>query len=63
MPDIRTHKITLIPGDGIGPEVTNATVAILEHAGQLNDNNCSFEWHRHDAGADASTRSPFGARP
>jgi isocitrate dehydrogenase (NAD+) len=24
------HKITLIPGDGIGPEVTQATVRILE---------------------------------
>ncbi len=49
----RTHKITLIPGDGIGPEVTDATVAILDTAGRLNGNGCSFEWHRHDAGADA----------
>jgi isocitrate dehydrogenase (NAD+) len=49
----RTHKITLIPGDGIGPEVTDATVAILETAGRLNGNACGFEWHRQDAGADA----------
>lgn len=49
----RTHKITLIPGDGIGPEVTDATVAILETAGRLNNNGCGFEWHRQDAGADA----------
>jgi isocitrate dehydrogenase (NAD+) len=28
-----THHITLIPGDGIGPEVTSATVRILEAAG------------------------------
>src|SRR5882724_6812977 len=27
------HKVTLIPGDGIGPEVTGATVRILEAAG------------------------------
>jgi isocitrate dehydrogenase len=27
------HKITLIPGDGIGPEVTQATVRILEATG------------------------------
>ena len=27
------HTITLIPGDGIGPEVTNAVVKILEAAG------------------------------
>jgi len=31
----RTHPITLIPGDGIGPEVSAATVAILEAAGSL----------------------------
>jgi isocitrate dehydrogenase (NAD+) len=51
--DSGTHKITLIPGDGIGPEVTDAVVAILEVAGRLNGNGCSFEWHRQDAGADA----------
>ena len=28
--NIMTHKITLIPGDGIGPEVTQAVVRILE---------------------------------
>ena len=27
------HAITLIPGDGIGPEVTDAVVRILERAG------------------------------
>jgi isocitrate dehydrogenase (NAD+) len=49
----RKHRITLIPGDGIGPEVTDATVRIVEAAGQKDGNRCSFEWHRHDAGADA----------
>ncbi len=33
-----THRITLIPGDGIGPEVTKATVRILEATG------VKFEW-------------------
>jgi len=28
----KQHTITLIPGDGIGPEVTNAVVRILEGA-------------------------------
>ncbi len=46
-----THAITLIPGDGIGPEVTDATVSILEAAGRLT--GCAFDWHRHSAGADA----------
>ena len=27
------HKVTLIPGDGIGPEVTAATVSVLESTG------------------------------
>ena len=51
----RTHKITLIPGDGIGPEVTAATVSILEAAGEKT--GCSFEWERHDAGADAFAKT------
>lgn len=51
----RTHQITLIPGDGIGPEVTDATVSILEAAGDRT--GCSFDWHRHDAGADAFAKT------
>lgn len=42
-----THKVTLIPGDGIGPEVVNATVRILEATG------LKFEWESFAAGADA----------
>ena len=51
----RTHKITLIPGDGIGPEVTNAVVAILEQAGR--GHACQFDWHLHNAGAEAFART------
>src|SRR3989442_3469234 len=39
-----THKITLIPGDGIGPEVTEAVLRILSASG------VSIDWERHDAG-------------
>jgi isocitrate dehydrogenase (NAD+) len=39
-----THTITLIPGDGIGPEVTQAVVRILSASG------VSIEWEQHDAG-------------
>src|SRR5436189_1286897 len=42
-----THNITLIPGDGIGPEVTQAAVRILEATG------LKFEWETFEAGADA----------
>ena len=42
-----THKITLIPGDGIGTEVTQAVVRILEATG------VNFEWETVLAGAEA----------
>ena len=51
----RTHRITLIPGDGIGPEVTSATVKILEAAGRRT--HVTFDWHTHNAGADAHRRT------
>ena len=44
------HRITLIPGDGIGPEVTAAVVTILERAG------LDVEWESHLAGATALER-------
>jgi isocitrate dehydrogenase (NAD+) len=47
----KTHRITLIQGDGIGPEVSSAVVGILEAAGAAT--GVGFEWHRHEAGADA----------
>ncbi len=49
------HTITLIPGDGIGPEVTDAAVRILETAGS--STGTTFIWERHDAGADAFART------
>jgi len=41
------HTITLIPGDGIGPEVSGAVVRIVEAAG------VQVEWETHYAGAQA----------
>jgi isocitrate dehydrogenase (NAD+) len=41
------YKVTLIPGDGIGPEVTRAAVRILEATG------LKFEWETFQAGAEA----------
>jgi isocitrate dehydrogenase (NAD+) len=41
------HTITLIPGDGIGPEVTSAVVRIIEATG------VEVEWETHYAGAQA----------
>src|SRR6202167_4034956 len=41
------HKVTLIPGDGIGPEVIQAAVRMLEATG------IKFEWEAFAAGAEA----------
>ena len=38
------HTITLIPGDGIGPEITESVCHIFKHAG------VDIAWERHDAG-------------
>jgi isocitrate dehydrogenase (NAD+) len=45
-----SRVITLIPGDGIGPEVTEAVVRILHVAG------LDIEWERYDAGVLAFKR-------
>jgi len=51
MAEVRTHRITLIAGDGIGPEVSSAVVGILETAGKAT--GCAFDWHPYAAGAEA----------
>jgi isocitrate dehydrogenase (NAD+) len=45
-----THTITLIPGDGIGPEVTEAVLRIIKVAG------VSIDWQPFDAGVLALER-------
>jgi isocitrate dehydrogenase (NAD+) len=47
---VKTHRVTLIAGDGIGPEVTEAVLRILKVAG------VSIEWDPHDAGVTALER-------
>src|SRR5438128_8177439 len=44
------HKITLLPGDGIGPEVTASVVAIIECAG------VQVEWEKFFVGSEAIAR-------
>jgi len=40
------HDVTFIPGDGTGPELTEATRRVLEATG------VGFNWDRHEAGID-----------
>lgn len=45
-----THRITLIPGDGIGTEITSAVVRIIEASG------VEIKWDSFVAGAEALSR-------
>src|ERR1041384_4779720 len=49
------HEVTLIPGDGTGPELTEATRRVLEATG------VAFEWDVQEAGADVMER--YGGNP
>ncbi len=42
-----THRVTLIPGDGIGPEITAAVLRVLDAAG------VALAWDEHLAGVSA----------
>jgi isocitrate dehydrogenase (NAD+) len=44
------HRITVIPGDGIGPEIMDATVRVLEATG------VAFDWEYREAGVDAAEK-------
>ena len=44
------HRVTLIPGDGIGPEVITATRQVLEATG------VEFDWDIQEAGTDVMER-------
>ena len=46
-----THRITLIPGDGVGPEITEATRKVLEATG------VNFQWEIDNIGAEAAKKS------
>ena len=46
-----SYQVTLIPGDGIGPEVAAATRQVLEATG------IAFDWDVHDAGVTALEKS------
>lgn len=49
------HRVTLIPGDGTGPELTEATRRVLEATG------VEFDWDVREAGADVMGK--YGGNP
>ena len=50
-----SHRVTLIPGDGTGPEIAEATRRVIDATG------VRIEWDIQDAGADVMDR--FGGNP
>lgn len=46
-----THKVTYIPGDGIGPEVMEAAIEVLNATG------VEIEWEKAEAGAEVEVRT------
>ena len=52
-----THRVTLIPGDGIGPELTEATRRVLEASG------VEFEWDVQYAGTDVMEQNDGNPLP
>ncbi|MBC7643800.1 MAG: isocitrate/isopropylmalate dehydrogenase family protein [Thermoleophilia bacterium] len=52
-----TYRVTLIPGDGIGPELSEATRRVLEATG------VSFDWDVREAGADVMDKNDGNPLP
>jgi isocitrate dehydrogenase (NAD+) len=52
---VTAHRITLIPGDGTGPELAEATRRVLESTG------VAFEWDIREAGTDVMDE--YGGNP
>ncbi|CAN8074738.1 unnamed protein product [Agarophyton chilense] len=46
-----SYNITLLPGDGIGPEIISVAVDVLQHAGR--QHNVSFHFEQADIGGEA----------
>ncbi len=52
-----SHRVTLVPGDGIGPEVVEAARRVIEATG------VAIEWDRQDMGAGAFSRTGLPLPP
>jgi isocitrate dehydrogenase len=52
-----SHRITLIPGDGVGPEIALSARRIIESAG------VAVEWEECEAGAEVFRRGDASGVP
>ena len=51
------HRVTVIPGDGVGPEVTRSAVRVIEAAG------VAVDWEEAEAGAEVFRRGDSSGVP
>lgn len=47
---MKTHKIAVMPGDGIGPEIITEGMKVLDKVSELN--NFNIKWTKYENGAD-----------
>src|SRR5438876_3511937 len=52
-------KIVVLPGDGVGPEVSEQAVCVLREVANIHGHNFQFEEHPVGASAIATTGSPL----
>ena len=56
---MKTYRIALLPGDGVGPEVTNAAREVLESVAETYDRRFAFETHPIGGAAIDSVGEPL----
>ncbi|GMH38735.1 hypothetical protein BSKO_06619 [Bryopsis sp. KO-2023] len=56
---LHAHKITVLPGDGIGPEITNVATKVLEEAGKCEGESFEFTEALIGGAAIDATGSPL----
>ena len=57
MPTPERHRVTVIPGDGVGPEIVRSAVRIIESAG------VAIDWEEAEAGAEVFKRGDTSGVP
>lgn len=54
-----THKVTVLPGDGIGPEITKVALHVLEAAGKTHGEDFKIQEHLVGGAAIDATGQPL----
>jgi 3-isopropylmalate dehydrogenase len=57
----KAHKVTVLPGDGIGPEITKVAIEVLEKAGKAEGETFEFKYALIGGAAIDATGSPLPA--